>query len=170
MPYCPNCGSQTEGRFCAKCGAAVEPGAAAPGAPPPVTPAYSTGPGAGTATAAGIQDNLAGALCYVLGFITGILFLVLEPYNRKPFVRFHAFQSIIFSAAWIALSMLLGIIFGILGLASGGFMWLILIPLRLIIGLGGFILWLFLMFKAYNNERYQLPVVGPIAEKQAAGA
>jgi len=106
----------------------------------------------------------------VLGFITGILFLVLEPYNRKPFVRFHAFQSIIFSAAWIALSMLLGIIFGILGLASGGFMWLILIPLRLIIGLGGFILWLFLMFKAYNNERYQLPVVGPIAEKQAAGA
>ena len=106
----------------------------------------------------------------MLGFITGILFLVLEPYNRKPFVRFHAFQSIIFSAAWIALSMLLGIIFGILGLASGGFMWLILIPLRLIIGLGGFILWLFLMFKAYNNERYQLPVVGPIAEKQAAGA
>ena len=103
----------------------------------------------------------------MLGFITGILFLVLEPYNRKPFVRFHAFQSIIFSAAWIALSMLLGIIFGILGLASGGFMWLILIPLRLIIGLGGFILWLFLMFKAYNNEKYSLPIVGPIAEKQA---
>jgi len=174
MPFCPNCGSQTEGRFCAKCGSAVEPGAAAPGAPPPgappsSTPAYTTGPGTGAVVAAGLQDNLAGALCYVLGFITGILFLVLEPYNRKPFIRFHAFQSIIFSAAWIALSIFLGILFSIVGLATGGMMWVLLIPLRLVIGLGGFVLWLFLMFKAYNGERYQLPVIGPMAEKQAGG-
>jgi uncharacterized membrane protein len=117
-------------------------------------------------TAAGLQDNLAGALCYVLGFITGILFLVLEPYNRKPFIRFHAFQSIIFSAAWIALSIAISIMFSIVGIAMG-FMWPILILLRLVIGLGGFVLWLVLMFKAYNGERYQLPIVGPMAEKQA---
>jgi uncharacterized membrane protein len=169
MPYCPNCGSQTEGRFCAKCGTAVEAGAGTAAPAAPATPAYTTGPGTGAVAASGLQDNLAGALCYVLGFITGILFLVLEPYNKKPFVRFHAFQSIIFSAAWFALSLAISILFGILGFASGGFMWVLLIPLRLLIGLGGFVLWLFLMFKAYNNERYQLPIVGPMAEKQAAG-
>lgn len=167
MPFCPNCGSQTEGRFCAKCGAAVEAGAPAPAAPPPVNPAYPVASGPGIATAAGLQDNLAGALCYVLGFITGILFLVLEPYNKKPFVRFHAFQSIIFSAAWFALSIAISIMFGILGFASGGFLWPLLILLRLVIGLGGFVLWLFLMFKAYNGERYQLPIVGPMAQTQA---
>jgi uncharacterized membrane protein len=56
--------------------------------------------------------------------------------------------------------------FSIVGIAMG-FMWPILILLRLVIGLGGFVLWLFLMFKAYNGERYQLPSVGPMAEKQA---
>jgi uncharacterized membrane protein len=56
--------------------------------------------------------------------------------------------------------------FSIVGIAMG-FMWPILILLRLVIGLGGFVLWLFLMFKAYNGERYQLPIVGPMAEKQA---
>jgi len=127
---------------------------------------YTPAPGSGAVTAAGLQDNLAGALCYVLGFITGILFLVLEPYNRKPFIRFHAFQSIIFSAAWIALSIAISIMFGIVGIAMG-FMWPLLILLRLVIGLGGFVLWLFLMFKAYNGERYQLPIIGPMAEKQA---
>jgi uncharacterized membrane protein len=127
---------------------------------------YTATPGSGVVTAAGLQDNLAGALCYVLGFITGILFLVLEPYNRKPFIRFHAFQSIIFSAAWIALSIAISIMFSIVGIAMG-FMWPILILLRLVIGLGGFVLWLFLMFKAYNGERYQLPIIGPMAEKQA---
>jgi uncharacterized membrane protein len=116
--------------------------------------------------AAGLEENVAGALCYVVGFITGILFLVLEPYNKRPFVRFHAFQSIIFSAAWIALSIAISIMFGIIGIAMG-FMWPLLLLLRLVIGFGGFLLWLFLMFKAYNREKYMLPVIGPIAEKQA---
>ena len=118
--------------------------------------------------AAGMEENLAGALCYLVGFITGILFLVLEPYNKRPFVRFHAFQSIIFSLAWIALSICISIMFGIVGIAMG-FMWPLLLLLRLVLGLGGFLLWLFLMFKAYNRERFSLPIVGPIAEKQANG-
>jgi len=172
MAFCPSCGSQTEGRFCAKCGASVEgaPGTASGAAPAPTTPAYSLGPTTSSTpvAAAGLEENLAGALCYLLGFITGILFLVLEPYNKRPFVRFHAFQSIIFSAAWIALSIAIGIMFSIIGMAMG-FMWPLLILLRLVIGLGGFLLWLFLMFKAYNRERYSLPIIGPIAEKQANG-
>jgi uncharacterized membrane protein len=167
MPFCPNCGSQTEGRFCAKCGASVEgAGAAAGGGPAQSTPVYTTPPGTSAVAAAGLEENVAGALCYVVGFITGILFLVLEPYNKRPFVRFHAFQSIIFSAAWIALSIAISIMFGIIGIAMG-FMWPLLLLLRLVIGFGGFLLWLFLMFKAYNREKYMLPVIGPIAEKQA---
>jgi uncharacterized membrane protein len=115
-----------------------------------------------------MNDNLAGALCYIVGFITGILFLVLEPYNRRPFVRFHAFQSIFFCVAWIALSIALSIAFGIVGAVTS--MWLVFLPLRMLIGFAGFLIWLFLMYKAYNNEWYQLPIVGPIALKQAGAS
>jgi len=156
MPYCPTCGAQIQGRFCEKCGALVEAG-----------PARAAGDQPGPATAAGLQDNAAGALCYLFGFVTGIIFLVLEPYNKRPFVRFHAFQSILFCVAWIALSMALNIVIGMAGLAMH--MWWIFIPLRLLIGLIGFVLWIFCMYKAYNKELFQLPIVGPIAAKQAGG-
>ena len=148
-----------EGRFCAKCGASVEgtPRDAGPAAGP-------TPPSPGTA-AAGMEDNVAGALCYLVGFITGVLFLVLEPYSKRPFVRFHAFQSILFCAGWIALSIALSIGFGIVGAILH--LWFIFLPLRGLIGLIGFLIWLFCMYKAYNREWYQLPVVGPIAAKQA---
>jgi uncharacterized membrane protein len=168
MAYCPSCGSQADGRFCPKCGAAVD---AAAGVPPPGTPppGYAPPPPgyAPPVASAGIQDNVAGALTYLVGFITAIIFLVLEPYNRRPFVRFHAFQSLIFSVGWIIFSIVLSMVFGILALTTH-FLWPLFIMIRLCIGLGGFVIWLFLMFKAYNNEKYMLPIVGPIAEKQAA--
>ena len=160
MPFCPSCGAPVEGRFCAKCGASVE--AATGGAGPAAGP---TPPSPGAA-AAGMEDNVAGALCYLLGFVTGVLFLVLEPYSKRPFVRFHAFQSILFCAAWIALSVALSIAFGIMG-AVLHFLWFMFLPLRGLVGLIGFLIWLFLMYKAYNREWYQLPLVGPIAAKQA---
>ena len=162
MPFCPSCGAPVEGRFCAKCGASVE--AATGGAGPA---AGTTPPPPGAGAAAGLEDNVAGALCYLLGFVTGILFLVLEPYSKRPFVRFHAFQSILFCAAWIALSIALSIAFGIVG-AVLHFLWFMLLPLRGLVGLVGFLIWLF-MYKAYNHEWYQLPLVGPIAAKQAGG-
>src|SRR5690242_13181818 len=91
MAFCGSCGAPMEGRFCAKCGAMA--GSAAPASGPSLA-----GPGAGAqpaaAPAAGIGENGASALCYVLGFITGIIFLVLDPYNKNRNVRFHAFQSI----------------------------------------------------------------------------
>ena len=104
---------------------------------------------------------MAGALAYLLTVITGILFLVLEPYNRSKFVRFHAFQSIFFFAAWMVIS----IVVSILGFLPG--MGLLMVPISMLIWLGGIAAWVLLMVKAYNNERYKLPVIGDLAEKQA---
>ena len=163
MPFCANCGSAVEGRFCAKCGAPM--GATPAGGSP--APAYNAPP-PGPVAAAGLTDNVAGALCYAVGFITGILFLILEPYNKKPFVRFHAFQSIFFCVAWIALSIALSIAFTILGTVLH--MWLIFLPLRLLVSLVGFVLWLFCMYKAYNGEWFQFPIIGPMAAKQAGAS
>jgi uncharacterized membrane protein len=115
---------------------------------------------------AGLEDNVAGALCYLVGLITGVLFLALEPYRKRPFVRFHAFQSILFSAAWFALSIAASIAFGIMG-AVLHLLAFIFVPLRGLIGLVGFLIWVFCMYKAYNREWFQLPLVGPIAAKQA---
>ena len=160
MAYCPSCGSAVEGKFCPKCGTAV-------GGPPPnpPNPGYTPGP-APAATTGGMADNMAGALCYLVGFITGIIFLVLEPYNKHPFVKFHAWQSILFCVAWFIFSLLLNIVMIPLALGMHG-LWLLFAFVRMVIGLGGFLLWLFLMYKAYNNEKFMLPIVGPIAEKQS---
>ena len=106
---------------------------------------------------------MAGALCYLVGFITGILFLVLEPYNKNPRIRFHAFQSIFFHIGWIILYIGVTIVSLFLPWA----LHLIVSLLMLVVGLGGFILWLVLMFKAYNNTPLVLPIVGPLAQQQA---
>jgi len=159
MAFCANCGSQVEGRFCQKCGAPVGGGAVAGG----VNPAPAPSP---VATSAGMTDNMAGALCYLFGLITGILFLVLAPYNQNPNVKFNAFQSIFWNVAWIALWIVLGIVsialhvIPVLGA-------LIAATLYFVLGIGGFVLWLYLMFKTYNGDRVVLPVVGPLAQKQA---
>ena len=101
-------------------------------------------------TALGIDENIAGALTYALGWITGVVFLLTEPSNR--FVRFHAWQSVI--------------LFGTLSLA-----WFILVAIPLLGWFCAFlvipplsaVLWLWLMYKAYHGERYQLPYVGEMA-------
>jgi len=113
-----------------------------------------------------MSDNLAAALCYVLGLLTGILFLVLAPYNRNRLIRFHAFQSIFVHLGMIATMLALMVLTGILRLIPfvGVMVSFVLYP---IVGLAFFVLWLVLMYKAYNNERWVLPVVGPLAEKQA---
>ena len=88
MAFCASCGAPVEGKFCAKCGTPM--GVAVP------PPGATSGP-----AATGMTDNAASALCYVLGLITGILFLVLAPYNQNKTIRFHAFQSIFMSVACI---------------------------------------------------------------------
>lgn len=103
-------------------------------------------------TSTGLTENLAGLLCYILGWVTGIIFLVLEKENR--FVRFHAMQSIVtFGAITIA-----GIIFGFIPVLGAIIGWLLSVL--------AFILWIVLMVKAYQGQRYKLPLAGDFAEKQ----
>ena len=167
MPFCGNCGAEVTGGFCAKCGTPMG-AAGAPGPAPGGGPQFAPGPTGGAPSAAGLQDNVACALCYVLGLITGILFLVLAPYNQNRTIRFHAFQSIFFNVAWIILHYAFAIVIGAMGYHLLGFMFSILTSLIwLVIGLGGFLLWLFLMYRAYNNTPFVLPIIGPIAQKQA---
>jgi len=112
------------------------------------------------AAAAGMTDNAASALCYVLGLITGILFLVLAPYNQNKTIRFHAFQSIFLNVAWIACMMVFNIVFAALHMFS-------LLFLSPLIGLAFFILWIYMIITAYQGKKVVLPVIGPIAQQQA---
>jgi uncharacterized membrane protein len=100
----------------------------------------------------GIQPNVAGLLCYLAGFVTGIIFLIIEKDNK--FVKFHAMQSIFVFGGLFVLNIVLSFI---------PFIGRILIPF---VGIAGCILWVLLMFKAYNGETYKLPIVGDMAEKQ----
>lgn len=151
MAFCANCGSAVEGGFCGSCGQRV--GAPAAG-------------GAAPAAAGGMTDNVAGLLCYILGFITGIIFLVIEPYNKNKFVRFHAFQSIFLSVAWFAVivvetvinMVVVNISFGLL--ATVALLWTI-------VWVGFLVVVVLLMVKAYQGQRFKLPIIGALAEKQA---
>jgi len=99
-----------------------------------------------------IDENIEGALCYVLAFITGIVFLVLE--KKSSFVKFHAMQSILTFFPILVINMIL--------------MWIPFFgwALSCLISLGSLILWLILMLKAYSGEKFKLPIVGDIAAKQ----
>lgn len=104
-------------------------------------------------TSTGLAENVAGLLCYVLGWISGIVFILIEPKNK--FVRFHAFQSIIV----FGLITLIGIVFNPIPFIGGFIGW--------ITSVIGFILWIFLMVKAYQGTMYKLPWAGNLAEKWA---
>ena len=146
MAFCPSCGASVEGRYCAKCGTAVDPAAPAAGAPVNL-PAVS---------APGLPENTAAALCYLLGLVTGIIFLVLEPYNKDKLIRFHAFQSIFLHVAVI-----------IIWVAFRAIMPLSLWFLVSIIDLAFFVLWIYLLIQTYQGKKVVLPVIGDLAAKQA---
>ena len=103
-------------------------------------------------TSLGLEENIAGLLCYVLGWVTGIVFLVLEKENK--FVRFHAMQSLVTFLGLFVIAIVAGFIPFI-----GWIISILIAPL-------GLILWLLLMYKAFKGERFKLPIVGDFAEKQ----
>ncbi len=105
-----------------------------------------------TKTSSGIQQNIAGLLCYLLGWVTGIIFLIIEKENKV--VRFHAVQSIVVFGAYTIISIILNFI-PIIG-------WII----NILLGIAAFILWIILMYKAYQGQIVKLPVAGNIAENQ----
>ena len=104
-------------------------------------------------TSTGLKENVASVLCYVLGWVSGIVFLIIEPNNKT--IKFHAFQSII--------------VFGTLTVASILLTWIPFIGLFFgaVIGGLGFFLWLFLIVMASQDKKYKLPVAGDMAEKWA---
>ena len=151
MAFCTTCGAPAEGRFCSKCGGGVG------------LPVESPSLAAAPAVNAGLTENAVGALCYLGGMVTGIVFLVITPYNENPRIKFHAFQSILFNLAWLVawiamvpihmlLPFELAILLSLFSLALWG---------------GGLALWLFLMWKAYQGQTLSLPIIGAIARQQA---
>jgi uncharacterized membrane protein len=161
MPFCASCGSQVDGKFCPKCGAAIVAGGAVP--PPP---GAGPGPYAAPVASAPMADNVASTLCYVVGLITGIIFLVLDPYSKNRTIRFHAFQSIFLNVTVIVIEIVAGIVFRIL-LEIMGFFGLIAGIFFPIFGLGCLCLWLFLLYSTYQGKTIVLPIIGPLAQKQA---
>lgn len=151
MPFCSNCGAAVEGRFCAQCGTPIAAGPA---------PATGVSPGAAPVppVSSAMPDNTAGALCYALLLITGVLFLLIEPYNKNRAVRFHAMQSILLNVAWIVLWFACSIV---LGFAHLG---VFLLPL---VWLGFLVLWIYMIVTTYQGKTVVLPVSGPLAQQQA---
>jgi uncharacterized membrane protein len=161
MAFCPKCGSSVgDGAgFCPSCGSAIGSPASATSAAPSDAPP----PPAPIVAASGQMDEkLAGLLCYVFGWVTGIIFYIID---KRRFVRFHAAQSIVVFAGIHIVYFILGAFLGFsmfaggLGSFSLGF---ILYP---IIGLVSFILWILLMVKAYQGQKFRVPIAADLAEK-----
>ncbi len=118
-------------------------------------------------TQSGLTENVAGLLCYVLGWITGLVFFLID---KRPYVRFHAAQSLVVFGGLHILRIVLAMGFGVswwvgggIGLTGFSFGWL----LFSLISVVALILWIVLMMKAYQGERFKVPIAGDLAESFA---
>jgi uncharacterized membrane protein len=154
MPHCTKCGAEVppNAQFCQSCGQ-PQPASAAPApAPAHIYPAAAT---------SGLSENAAATLSYVLGWITGIIFYLID---KRPYVRFHASQSIVTFGGLHLIRIVLGMIFGY-GFFFGGHWGGFGIGLLLIscVGILSLVLWIVCMIKAYQGERFMVPIAGDIA-------
>jgi uncharacterized membrane protein len=122
----------------------------------PAAPNYST------STTTGIEPNVAAALSYILGLITGIIFFALEKENK--FVRFHAAQSMVVSGILIVVSTAISILGGVLAILPflGSLM---VFFLTAGLAIGTFCLWLMLMWRAYSGDEWEMPIAGGLARR-----
>jgi uncharacterized membrane protein len=159
--------------FCPHCGANLAAAAPAPApapasyAPPAYTPPPAGYPQAQPAAASGLSPNSAAAIAY-LTFIPAILFLIIEPYNKTPLVRFHSMQSIALNIVWFALSCIVAVVSMFVAFIPGLRLMFFLFPM-IHFGLFAvmFIVWLIAILKASKGEFYKLPIIGDFAMKQA---
>ena len=163
MPHCTKCGAEvaSNAQFCSTCGQAQ----------PASAPAQSWQP-VPTAAQAGMSENTAACLSYVLGWITGIIFFLID---KRPYVRFHAAQSIVTFGGLTIIRFVLGMMFG-MGFLFGGYGHYgyaglgglgIGVALLIMLGLLTLVLWIVCMIKAASGARFVLPIAGPIAQNLA---
>ena len=169
MSACQSCGAvlAADTRFCQSCGspsefrpevtaATVKSSAAVAVMPPPRETGSKT-----------MDTNIVASLTYLGGFVTGIVFLVLDPYKSNSFVRFHAFQSILINIAWVGFWIVWMILSALLTPLTAGVFGFIALPLMLIFTVAGVGIWIFLMYQAYQQRLFRLPIVGKLAAEHA---
>ena len=139
--------------FCNMCGAQIADGTT-------TCTACANRPHPANVNASGMADNVAGMLAYIT-FIPAVIFLVLEPYNKSRFVRFHSFQCIFLTVAAFVAHLALGV------LTVVPFLVLLTFPLHALVSLGWLIISIFVALKANQGQMYKLPFIGDLAEKQA---
>ena len=144
MAFCGNCGTEAKGAFCEQCGSSLS-------SPDAVIRLSNE------EHSSGIPENVACALCYFLWALTGVFFLIWPAYSHNPKVRFHAVQSILFTAAWMVISLTVGVV---LPQALSQ----IVSPVML---LGILAVWVHIMWQVYKHREVVLPVIGELAKKQA---
>jgi len=154
MAFCKACGQDIGGAaFCPKCGAnqgAVAPAAAA---------------GSSDSPTAGMEENIAGLLCYLFGWISGLIFLLID---KRPFVKFHGAQAIALNIAFFVVWIAFWIVTLVLGMITAlmhfpiGFLMVFLFP---VIVIGFIAIAIFCMYKAYQHEKFKVPIIGNIVEK-----
>jgi uncharacterized membrane protein len=148
MPFCKACGQEIgNANFCPKCGASQTASA-----PAPVMPAASP--------TEGLQENIAGLLCYLVGWITGIIFLLID---KRPWVRFQAAQSIAVFGGLTIVRIALGMLHFAGGLIGWGFFGLLFTLLWLLV----VVLWIVLMIKAFQHQTWRVPIAADIADNLA---
>lgn len=154
MAYCTKCGANVpdSAAFCQVCGQPQATTGTGPAASAPVAQPQS-----------GLSENVAAMLSYVLGWLTGIIFYLID---RRPYVRFHAAQSIVTFGGLHIVRGIIAIIFGVGWWWGGGFgvHWGFGLFLLWGLGLLSLVLWILCMIKAYQGERFKLPIAGDIAE------
>src|SRR5260221_9773747 len=142
MAFCSKCGSEVANgaAFCPKCGQAQTGGEVAQ---------------TSHSAESGLSENVAGLLCYVLGWVTGIIFLLID---KRPYVRFHAAQSIVVFGGLHVINIIIGILFGARVMMGGWGTFGVAAELYSLINLLTLILCLLLSVKSYHAKKFQVPV------------